>query len=135
MTIASFAQPDIRQNENALIQCMQTVAYRLFSTSNLWVFLKLNTRNGQIWQVQHCMRDKSRFMTSLSILPLVSEKEKVNGRFTLYPTQNFFTFILLDRIDGRTWQVQWSKNPKNRAILPIKKWALIKFESVNIAKS
>lgn len=35
------------------------------------------------------------------------------GRFTLYPTQNVFTFILLDQIDGRMWQVQWSTKAEN----------------------
>ncbi len=26
--------------------------YRLFSTNNIYMFIKLNTRNGQMWQVQ-----------------------------------------------------------------------------------
>lgn len=34
------------------------------------------------------------------------------GRFTLYPTQNRYNFILLDQTDGRTWQVQWSTKPE-----------------------
>tara|TARA_B110000003_G_C16362184_1_gene423161 strand:+ start:102 stop:593 length:492 start_codon:yes stop_codon:yes gene_type:complete len=31
-----------------------------------------------------------------------------NGRFKLYPTGNTYNFIMVDVIDGRTWQVQWN---------------------------
>lgn len=40
-------------------------------------------------------------------------------RFKLFPTQNIYNFILLDKIDGKTWQVQWSFDEANRAVLPI----------------
>jgi hypothetical protein len=43
----------------------------------------------------------------------------MNDRFTLYSTQNMYTFILLDQVDGKTWQVQWSTEAKNRFIIPI----------------
>ena len=52
---------------------------------------------------------------------LVANDKKVNGRFELYPTQNIYNFILLDKIDGKTWQVQWSFDEENRAVLPINK--------------
>jgi hypothetical protein len=39
--------------------------------------------------------------------------------FTLYPTQNIYTFILLDQLEGKIWQVQWSTDIKTRAIIPI----------------
>ena len=31
-----------------------------------------------------------------------------NGRFKLYPTENTYNFIMVDVINGRTWQVQWN---------------------------
>lgn len=40
-------------------------------------------------------------------------------RFKLFPTQNIYNFILLDRIDGKTWQVQWAFEEGNRAVMPI----------------
>ena len=43
------------------------------------------------------------------------------ARYKLYPTQNIYNFILLDQVDGRLWQVQWSLEEGNRAIFPIKK--------------
>jgi uncharacterized membrane protein len=95
------------------------VTYRLFPTENMWTFIKLNTRNGQMWQVQYSVKGGDRFETFLSLLPLVSAENETNDRFTLYPTQNIYTFILLDQVGGKVWQVQWSIEPENRGIVPI----------------
>ncbi len=95
------------------------VTFRLFPTQNMWTFIKLNTRNGKIWQVQYDVQGDNRFETYINLFSLVSKEER-NGRFTLYPTQNLYTFILLDRLDGRMWQVQWAIKPENRGIVPIK---------------
>jgi len=85
------------------------LVYRLFATKNMYTFLKLNTRNGQIWQIQWNTESQYRFETSLSDIPRVNKDEEKNGRFFLYPTTNSYNFIMLDQIDGRTWQVQWGK--------------------------
>lgn len=68
-----------------------------------------------MWQVQYSL-DNNRFETYLNLTPLVEINKEVDNRFTLYPTQNMWTFILLDQIDGKTWQVQWSQEPKDRGI-------------------
>lgn len=95
------------------------VVYRLFSTRNMYTFIKLNTRNGQMWQVQWGTDSKYQFETILSEIPRVSKDEEKNGRFFLYPTTNIYNFILLDQIDGRVWQVQWSTKAKERLVDPI----------------
>lgn len=95
------------------------VTYRLFPTTNMWTFIKLNTRNGQMWQVQFDVAGDNRGVTYLNILSLVSSEEEVNDRFTLYPTQNMYNFILLDQLSGKTWQVQWSQKAENRGVIPI----------------
>lgn len=86
-----------------------TVVYRLFSTRNMYTFIKLNTRNGQMWQVQWGTESKYRFENTLSDVSLVSPAEEKNGRFFLYPTTNTYNFILLDQVNGKSWQVQWGK--------------------------
>jgi hypothetical protein len=113
------------QNDKNLIDynpkpIIQSVPYRLFPTQNMWNFIKLDTRNGQMWQVQFSMEIEGRLITSLNTELLVSKDKEINDRFTLYPTQNIFTFILLDQMEGKTWQVQWSTDPENRGIIPIK---------------
>ena len=102
------------QNSNA-----KDFVYRLYPTENVYNFLKLNTRNGQINQVQFSFEESNRGETVLSNISLVSKEEEINGRFTLYPTKNAWTFILLDQVDGHTWQVQWSLKSENKAIVPI----------------
>ncbi|HSD05971.1 hypothetical protein [Flavobacterium sp.] len=96
-----------------------TVEYRLFSTRNTWTFIKLNTRNGQMWQVQWHFESEKRFETILSDISLVNKEEEKNGRFFLYPTTNSYNYILLDQINGRAWQVQWSIEVEKRMVTPI----------------
>lgn len=106
-------------NNNLSIQNIDNVIYRLFPTENMWTFIKLNTRNGKMWQVQFDIKGDNRFETYLNLFSLVTQTKEENGRFTLYPTQNMYNFILLDQIDGKIWQVQWSTEPENRVIIPI----------------
>jgi hypothetical protein len=116
-TISAFAQ----STSVAPIQNISTdsaVVYRLFSTKNLYTFIRLDTRNGKMWQVQWSIGDDT-FQVPLSLTPHVSSKEEKNGRFFLYPTTNIYNFMLLDQIDGRVWQVQWNTDAKNRLVVPI----------------
>ncbi|BFO65438.1 hypothetical protein [Chryseobacterium sp. KCF3-3] len=95
--------------------------FQLFPTQNMWTFLKLNTRNGQIWQVQYSMKDTNRFEIKLNSNSLTTAEGEMDGRFNLYPTQNFNSFLLLDQTDGRVWQVQWSTKPEEMSMVPINK--------------
>ena len=85
----------------------------------MWTFLKLNTEDGRICQVQYSLDSENRFETYLNLIPLAVGLDIKPGRFTLYPTQNMWTFILLDTINGSTWQVQWSQDADNRGVIPI----------------
>jgi hypothetical protein len=113
------AMVSFAQNENGSIQNNNSVIYRLFPTQNMWTFIKLNTRNGQMWQVQYDATGNNRFEINLNLKPQVSIEKEVNERFTLYSTKNMYNFILLDQLDGRLWQVQWSMEAKYRFIIPI----------------
>ena len=158
------------------------VRYRLFATRNKYHFIKLDTRNGLMRQVQwntesgynfssvindikfaksvreitelkteqykedsaYWLKRKEEWHKKKSDTTLTDEdfyykneeelelylkpkplEESIkraleiyeierNGRFFLYPTQNMYNFILLDQIDGRTWQVQWSTEKSQR---------------------
>jgi uncharacterized protein YxjI len=91
--------------------------YRLFTTENMWTFLKLNTQDGRIWQVQYDVEGDDRFEVYVNPTHFAIGLDKVPQRFTLYPTQNMYTFILLDQLDGRMWQVQWSLDSDRRGIV------------------
>ena len=93
--------------------------YQLFPTTNIWTQILIDTATGQVWQVQFSLDDNApagKWVINDSILVPPGSNPK-NGRFTLYPTQNMYTFLLLDRQDSRIWQLQWSPEPENRGIV------------------
>ncbi|MBQ5371361.1 MAG: hypothetical protein IIU53_01115, partial [Rikenellaceae bacterium] len=76
--------------------------------------------DGRMWQLQYDVQGDERFEVVLNSLSLLKDGEKsVAGRFELYETRNMYNFILIDQIDGRAWQTQWSMEENNRGIIPI----------------
>ncbi len=118
-SISLHAQTKTKPNVVDNVKEIQGSNFRLFPTTNMWTFIKLDTRNGLMWQVQYSLNSEGRMVTSLNLDPLISLDKEVKDRFTLYPTQNMYNFILLDQISGKTWQVQWSIDYINRHITPI----------------
>ena len=75
---------------------------------NMYNFLKLDTRMGYIYRIQWSHEDKKRYETYVNYKLLVDyEDDWVNGRFEIYPTSNIYSFLLLDKINGRVWHCQW----------------------------
>ena len=116
-TLIANAQTDIRQTRPDFTQ-NPNATYRLFPTTNMWIFIKLNTADGRMWLVQYSTKAGDQLEIPLSRVERAEESEKKDGRFTLYATQNMYNFILLDQIDGRVWQVQWSTEGDN-LVIPI----------------
>ncbi|NBX87360.1 MAG: hypothetical protein EBQ97_02430 [Bacteroidetes bacterium] len=119
LSVLSFAQAPKPPVDSNISQTFSPFPFRLYPTQNMWNFIKLDTRNGKIWQVQYGLKSEARFEIVLNGITLTSSDKEENNRFALYPTQNFYSFILIDQLDGRTWQVQWSTEPENRGIFPI----------------
>ena len=92
--------------------------YKLYPTQNIWTFIELDTRDGRMWQLQYAINDdEKRFSLPLNEISLIDDMGKEVGRFALYPTQNMYNFILIDQMNGRTWQIQWSMEDANRGIV------------------
>ena len=95
--------------------------YKLYPTNNMWTFLKLDTCLGYIWQVQFVVNSDNRWQ-ELMVYCRLDWKESWDpldniGRFELYPTQNTYNFLLLDKKTGRIWQIQWSTETDNRGVI------------------
>ena len=75
---------------------------------------------------------KEKYETAMSIWEEVEDDEKdlwkpdkdfykdmigVVGQFKLYPTKNMYNFLMVNTIDGTTWQVQWSNIEEERGVL------------------
>lgn len=105
-------QPKVEMNEPN---------YKLYPTKNIWTYIKLNTENGRMWLVQYSVEgDESRFQVPLNSESLLAQGQKsVIGRFDLIQTSNMWNFILLDQVDGKQWQVQWSNDGKSNFVIPI----------------
>jgi PBP1b-binding outer membrane lipoprotein LpoB len=101
------------------VQIKEDVRFKLFPTENMWTFLKLDTQSGKIWQVQYSVGNDYRGEVDLNVNSLLTSDSLKNGRFTLYPTKNFYNFVLLDQYNGKMWQVQWSMENEHRLITPI----------------
>ena len=115
-----FAACSIDSSSVATEHVSDSSAYKLFPTTNMWTFIKLDTRNGRIWQVQFDINGENRMQTVLNAESLTGgDVSNAAERFMLYPTQNMYTFMLLDQTDGRTWQVQWNFDEQYRLIVPI----------------
>ncbi len=94
------------------------VRYVLFSTENIWTTLLLDSSTGRLWQVQYALSD-STFAGRLPIInvALVDSSRAHAGRFTLFPTHNIFTFLLLDQDNGTVYQIQWSNDAEKRGLV------------------
>lgn len=117
-TMSVFSQTSESSTNNETDGVVPT--YKLYKTQNMWIFIKLNTLDGRMKLVQFSVKDVNDIGEfDLNIMNLALGKEKKNGRFTLAPTDNMYTFLLLDQIDGDVWQVQWDFEPKNRFVRKI----------------
>ena len=94
--------------------------FKLYPTQNMYIFILLDTRHGRLELVQWNTKSSSRTRASLSFQRRISyNEEEIPGRFELYPTTNMYNFIMVDKVDGRTWQVQWAIEPEDRMVLQI----------------
>ena len=75
--------------------------YKLYQTDNIHNQLKLNTKTGEVIQVQS---DGQTFLVHEETTP---QNDKPN-KYELFKTQNMWTYILLDKFSGKLWQCQYS---------------------------
>lgn len=106
-------------NDLVTLQLKQHLSerYKIYPTENIYNLLKLDRQTGKIEQIQWSLDSNKEFSVTLNSSDL-SLYEGLNS-FELYPTQNMYQFILLDRATGRTWHVQWGTESKKRWITRI----------------
>ena len=114
--------------------------YKVYNTTNIYTSLLLDSATGRIWQLQIGVGDTDRLETVLSDRKIAKSIETItkewdkemkpyalkqyiderpvakNGRFKLYPTDNMYNFIMVDVINGNTYQVQWNTKKKKRFV-------------------
>ena len=91
---------------------MRSQTYEFFQTQNYHNQLRLNTKTGEVYQVQD---DGGSWIVNEAFTP----ESTTPYRYWLYPTQNMWTFILVDMFTGKLWQTQYSVKGDNRFSVPI----------------
>jgi hypothetical protein len=102
--------------------------YKLYQTKNIHNQLKLNTKTGEIYQVQD---DGQTFLVTDAKTP-ANDKE---NKYILQKTDNIWTFIMLDQFSGKLWQCQfsvqgseyrssWEINPNELSQTEVKKFSI-----------
>lgn len=115
ITNSLFSQ--VKSNVSPKTEVVGNEVFRIIPTQNKTHFLKLDTRNGLIWQIRVDILKNSNSTHVLNSIKL--SKSNHNNRFTLLPTNYLYSFILLDQEDGRVWQVLWSEDESERGIISI----------------
>lgn len=90
--------------------------YKLYQTDNIYTLLQLDTKTGQIEQVQWSLDSDNEGSVTINDQDLTFGYGYGSGSFELYATKNIYQFILLDKTDGRKWHVQWGMKATQRWI-------------------
>ena len=108
-----------RHLDNININTSLKQRYIIYQTENTYNLLKLDTKTGIIDQIQWSLGDSYEGTFSINSEDLSYGVGYGSGTFELYPTKNIYQFILLNKVDGRTWHVQWGVESNKRWIRPI----------------
>ena len=89
--------------------------FKLYKTNNIYTFLQLDTATGKIKQIQWSLKSEEEGYVTINDedLSFISPQ---NGTFELYPTENMYQFLLLDKRMGKMWHVQWGMESSKRWI-------------------
>ena len=101
-----------KQLENIEFRISGMNRYKLYPTENIYTFLKLDTATGKIDQLQWSLDSDNEGSVTINSDDL--SLGSGSGTFELYPTKNMYQFILLDKVTGRQWHVQWGMDTLNR---------------------
>ena len=108
-----------RHLENLEINTSLKERYKLYQTENIYTFLQLDTKTGIIKQVQWSLNPDNEFTVIINSDDLTYGVDYGSGSFELYPTQNIYQFLLIDKTSGNKWHVQWGMESDERWIRKI----------------
>lgn len=119
LVLACFRQLDAINKNTSLKQ-----RYKIYQTENTYNLLRLDTKTGMIDQIQWSLDDGYEGSLPINSDDLTYGVGYGSGTFELYPTKNIYQFILLNKVDGRVWHVQWGIESNKRWIRPMSRFFL-----------
>lgn len=114
---AKSSPSEIKEFEElvSLIEYENFSKFEIYSTQNMYNFLRLDHYTGKIDVIQYSVKNiKHSFISILSSVDLRKKGDQYSSnRFKLHKTTNMYNFLLLDTITGRIWRTQWSIKGKS----------------------
>lgn len=93
----------------------QNQRYKIYPTTNMYNFLRLDTKTGKVDMVQWSMERNNEGSVAINDADLtLGSNEYTVGSFELISTDNFYTFLLLDKKKGNVYHLQWGFEEENR---------------------
>jgi hypothetical protein len=120
VALALFCGSAIGFADDTSLECVMSTkdaGDRVFSTTNVWTILQLDTESGRLWQLQLKHANEPHGKTTINETSLVESGK--HGPFTLCPTSNTMTYLIVNQDTGRTWQVQLGAKDGERGITEI----------------
>lgn len=93
--------------------------FKLFPADNQ-NFLLLDQINGKIWQVTWHINIEKNKISVINNTSLIEKQNISENRFTLNPTIDSRYFLILDKINGKLWQLNWSAKREKSEFSPIR---------------
>lgn len=94
--------------------------FKLYKTENMNTLLELDTKTGIIKQIHWALKSDEEKVYTINPNDLSESLELGPGVFELYATNNMFQFILINKINGSKWHIQWGDDKEHRWIRKIK---------------
>ena len=89
--------------------------YKIYKTDYFYVVLRLDSRTGQVSQVQLRTDSAPAGVRPLNGGGIVQESMGWDGRFDLFPI-NIYTFVMVDNYNGDLYQVQYGTDDSRRFV-------------------
>lgn len=112
-SVSSYIATLVEDIDMRLLTEVTRDRYKFYPTENIYNFIKLDTHTGRIEQVQWSLDTNKEGSVSINNEDL---SWMSGSLFELYPTQNMYQFLLLDKTNGRAWHIQWGMEDTKRWI-------------------
>ena len=94
--------------------------YKLYQTEDMNTLLELDTKTGVVKQIHWSLKADEEKIYFINANDLSEENNIGPGVFELYTTKNMYQFILINKVTGYKWHIQWGDDKDHRWIRKIK---------------
>lgn len=95
--------------------------YKLYQTEDMNTLLELDTKTGIVNQIHWSLKASEEKIYAINANDLSEENMIGPGVFELYATKNMYQFILINKMNGTKWHIQWGDDKDHRWIRKIKR--------------